>query len=138
MSHQNIVHFITGKFWKFNYYSSLDVKDLLNLLKTCKNLNQEKNYIYKLIYVKITLQSPMDQYGNMTIYNKTKRNMKEIMILLKSNKILQDMFIRYSKKKVRSYNDILYGFSLVLLEYINKNITFKRAITKIINSEITM
>ena len=138
MSHQNIVHFITGKFWKFNYYSSLDVKDLLNLLKTCKNLNQEKNYIYKLIYAKITFQSPMDQYGNMTIYNKTKRNIKEIMMLLKSNKILQDMFIRYSKKKIRSYNDILYDFSLVLLEYINKNITFKRAITTIINSEITM
>lgn len=138
MGHQNIVHFITGKFWKFNYYSSLDVKDLLNLLKTCKHLKQQKSYIYKLIYAKITFQSPMDQYGNMTIYNKTKINMKEIMILLKSNKILQDMFIRYSKKKVCIYNNSLYSFSLVLLEYINKNITFKTAITTIINTENTM
>ena len=129
MSDQNIVLFITGKFWKFNYYSSFNVKELLNLLKTCKNLNKQKSYIYKLIYSKITFHSTMDLYENMSIYNKTYVNIKEIMILLKSNKILQDMFIRYSKKKIRSYNDNLYGFSIVLLKYINKNITFKTAIT---------
>lgn len=139
MSHQKIVHFITGKFWKFNYYSSLDVKDLLNLLKTCKHLKQQKSYIYKLIYAKITFQSPTDQYGNMiimTIYNKTYTNIRELIILIKSNKILQDMFIRHSKKKPCCYHNSLYDFSHIILNYINKEITFKTAIKSIINNTI--
>ena len=44
---------LPNKFWKHHYYSSLEVKDLLNLLQCCKYFNKQKKYIYRLIYSKI-------------------------------------------------------------------------------------
>ena len=44
---------LPDKFWKYHYYSSLEVKDLLNILQCCKYFNKQKKYIYRLIYTKI-------------------------------------------------------------------------------------
>ena len=133
MSDQNIVLFITGKFWKFNYYSSLDIKELLNLLKTCKNLNKQKSYIYKLIYSKLIFHSSVELYDNMSIYNKSYVNIKELIILLTNNKILQNMLIRHYKKNSYVYYNVLCNFSNNLLEYINNKISLKTAISRIVN-----
>lgn len=50
---KNMFFGLPDKFWKHHYYSSLEVKDLLNLLQCCKYFNKQKKYIYRLIYTKI-------------------------------------------------------------------------------------
>ena len=61
---------INENFWKYNYYSSLDVKDLFNVVKTCKQLNRQKKYIYKLIYTKLIhyTRSTYNRSEKATIY----------------------------------------------------------------------
>ena len=64
--------------WKYIYYNSLEIEDLLSFLQTCRFINNQKKYIYRLIFQKIIFK-----------FENCLPKIKNIIVLFKNNIILQ-------------------------------------------------
>ena len=121
---------INENFWKYNYYSSLDVKDLFNVVKTCKQLNRQKKYIYKLIYTKLIhyTRSTYNRSEKATIYTNNIIIIKNIIIIIKNNKIIRDMFQRYTCSR---YQLILYNFKKKIDTFLKNEFSLQETVIRL-------
>ena len=104
--------------WKYIYYNSLNIEDLLMLLQTCRFINSQKKYVYRLIFQKIIFK-----------FDDCLPKMKNIIILFNNNSILESYLYssNINKNKIKLFK--------ILYEKINKNNDVpNQKIQRIINS----
>ena len=104
--------------WKYIYYNSLNIEDLLMLLQTCRFINSQKKYVYRLIFQKIIFK-----------FDDCLPKMKNIIILFNNNSILESYLYSsdINKNKIKLFK--------ILYEKINKNNDVpNQKIQRIINS----
>ena len=104
--------------WKYIYYNSLEIEDLLSFLQTCRFINNQKKYIYRLIFQKIIFK-----------FDDCLPKMKNIIILFNNNSILESYLYSsdINKNKIKLFK--------ILYEKINKNNDVpNQKIQRIINS----
>lgn len=95
--------YFDDRFWREMVISALDPWSMLELLKTSKQLNRHKSYIYMLIYQKIFMRHyeeisvpciiKYNTYLEYSIYC-SKSHLKT---LLKHNKVIRGMMEKYIK-----------------------------------------
>lgn len=104
--------------WKYIYYNSLEIEDLLVFLQTCRFINSQKKYIYRLIFQKIIFK-----------FDDCLPKMKNIIILFNNNSILESYLYSsdINRNKIKLFK--------ILYEKIIKNTDVpNQKIQKIINS----
>lgn len=104
--------------WKYIYYNSLDIEDLLMLLQTCRFINSQKKYVYRLIFQKIIFK-----------FDDFLPKMKNIIILFNNNNILESYLYSsdINRNKIKLFK--------LLYEKIIKNTDIpNQKIQRIINS----
>jgi hypothetical protein len=98
-----LFNYFNGRFWREMVISTLDPWSMLELLKTSKQLNKHKSYIYMLIYQKISLKHyeeiatpciiKYNPYLEYSIYC----SKEHLITLLKHNRSLRAMMEKYIK-----------------------------------------
>ena len=122
----SLFNYFDGRFWREMVISSLDPWSMLELLKTNKQLNKHKSYVYMLIYQKIFMRHyeeisvpfiiKYNTYLEYSIYC-SKLHLKT---LLKHNKVIREMMERYIKsyKTLHNYKTDIKAL-LLLIRLVN-------------------
>ncbi len=98
-----LFNYFNGRFWREMVISALDPWSMLELLKTSKQLNRNKCYVYMLIYQKIFIKHYEEIATPCIIkYNKFNKysiycSKEHLITLLKHNKSLRTMMDKYIK-----------------------------------------
>ncbi len=98
--------------WKYIYYNSLEIEDLLSFLQTCRFINNQKKYIYRLIFQKIIFK-----------FENCLPKIKNIIVLFKNNIILQSYLysIDTNRNKIKLFK-LLYEKFIKNTDVPNENI----------------
>ena len=98
--------------WKYIYYNSLEIEDLLSFLQTCRFINNQKKYIYRLIFQKIIFK-----------FDDCLPKIRNIIILFNNNSILESYLysIDTNRNKIKLFK-LLYEKFIKNTDVPNENI----------------